>query len=119
MVIIGVREGYREVGLVAMRIGCAEMAAVVENLWNARFALQSRGFWSGWCGNLLFHVEQFSGADGEKKAAIAKPFAVAGGFGDAGMFHVEHYRQKKHSHLRLKRFIDPAIQFSDASAAGG
>jgi hypothetical protein len=73
MVIIGVREGYREVGLVAMRIGCAEMAAVVENLWNARFAAQSRGFWSGWCGNLLFHVEQFSGADGEKEAAAVNP----------------------------------------------
>jgi hypothetical protein len=98
MVIIGVREGYREVGLVAMRNGCAEMAGVVENLWNACFALQSRGFWSGWCGNLLFHVEQFSGADGEKKAAVAN-LAIAARFGDAGMFHVEHYRQKKHSHL--------------------
>jgi hypothetical protein len=77
MVIIGVREGYREVGLVAMRIGCAEMAGVVENLWNAGFAVQSRGFWLGWCGNLLFHVEQFSGADGGKEAAV---------------FHVERYR---------------------------
>jgi hypothetical protein len=67
MVIIGVREGYREVGLVAMRIGCAEMAGVVENLWNVGFAVQSRGFWWWWCGNLLFHVEQFGGADGEKR----------------------------------------------------
>jgi hypothetical protein len=44
MVIIGVREGYREVSLVAMRMGCAERAVVVENLWNAVFAVQYGGF---------------------------------------------------------------------------
>jgi hypothetical protein len=38
MVIIGVKEGYREAGLVAMRLGCAEVREAVENLWNSRFA---------------------------------------------------------------------------------
>ena len=43
MVIIGVIEGYREAGLVAMRFGCAERRGVVENVWNARFMGQNSG----------------------------------------------------------------------------
>jgi hypothetical protein len=83
-----------------MRIGCAEMAGVVENLWNAGFAVQSRGFWLGWCGNLLFHVEQFSGADGGKRLLCSTWNVI--GFPPP-----------------VKRLIDLAIHFSDAGAAGG
>ena len=50
LVIIGVREVYRQDGMVAMRMGCAEVAGAVENVWNAgipagmgRFA--ARGMW--------------------------------------------------------------------------
>jgi hypothetical protein len=60
-VFIGVGEGYREVGLVAMRLGCAEVREVVDNLWNARFVWEIEGFCTARCGNLLFHVEH-SGA---------------------------------------------------------
>ncbi len=52
MVIIGVGEGYREVGVVAIGRGCAEVTGSVENLWNVGFA---GDFWvvsGGWCGNL-------------------------------------------------------------------
>jgi len=38
MVIIGVKEGYREAGTVAMWVACAEVVTAVENLWNACFA---------------------------------------------------------------------------------
>src|SRR6266851_6774325 len=44
-----------------MRWGCAEVSGSVENLWNARFAAEFRGFCGGGCGNLLFHVERFEG----------------------------------------------------------
>jgi len=57
-VIIGVREGYREDAVVAMRIGCAEVAGAVENVWKALFAAKFGAFEEGQCGNLLFHVEQ-------------------------------------------------------------
>jgi hypothetical protein len=64
-VIIGVGEGYREDGAVAILLGCAEVAGVVENLWNACFAVGLWGFSGGGCGNLLFHVERFGrGEDG-------------------------------------------------------
>jgi hypothetical protein len=33
MVIIGVKEGYRAVRMVAMRVACAEVAKAVENVW--------------------------------------------------------------------------------------
>jgi hypothetical protein len=36
-VIIGVKEGYREARIVAMRMGCAELWGAVENVWNTRF----------------------------------------------------------------------------------
>jgi hypothetical protein len=59
VVVIGVKEGYREAGLEAMRMGCAEVAGVVENLWKDDFPAVFRGFWAAGCGNLLFHVEHF------------------------------------------------------------
>ena len=43
MVIIGVGEGYRAEVDVAMRLGCAEVVKVVENLWNAFFGEGLRG----------------------------------------------------------------------------
>src|SRR4051812_48093207 len=38
MVIIGVKEGYRDAGMVAMWLACAEVVTAVEKLWNACFA---------------------------------------------------------------------------------
>jgi hypothetical protein len=44
MVIIGVKEGYRDGAPVAMRLCCAEVCEAVENVWNSRFAPWFRGF---------------------------------------------------------------------------
>jgi len=38
MVIIDVKEGYREAGAVAMWVACAEVVTAVEKLWNACLA---------------------------------------------------------------------------------
>jgi hypothetical protein len=64
MVIIGVEEGYRAARTVAMLEGLCRSGRVVENLWNAYFALEFVGFLPGRCGNLLFHVEHLQGAWG-------------------------------------------------------
>src|SRR5271155_4625460 len=116
MVIIGVREGYREVGLVAMRIGCAEMAGVVENLWNVRFAVQTRGFWAGWCGNLCSTWNSLAARTTKRGCSSLRYSWI---IWSCGMFHVERYWRQKIFHLRLRRLLYPAIQFSDAGAAGG
>jgi hypothetical protein len=38
------KQGIERVVVVAMRMGCAEVAGVVENLWNLVFAVRLRGF---------------------------------------------------------------------------
>jgi hypothetical protein len=38
------KQGIERVGVVAMRMGCAEVAEAVENLWNLVFAVRLRGF---------------------------------------------------------------------------
>jgi hypothetical protein len=75
MVIIGVEEGYRAGGLMAIRRACAEVAWLVENLWNAQNTASFGRFWRGWCGNLLFHVEHLRPVSG----------------GATAVFHVEHF----------------------------
>jgi hypothetical protein len=44
VVVIGVKEGYREAGLEAMRMDCAEVVGAVENLWKDDFPAVFRGF---------------------------------------------------------------------------
>jgi hypothetical protein len=61
MVIIGVKEGYREAKMVAMRMACEEVPEPVENVWNAYFAMETSGLRGDGCGNLLFHVEHIQG----------------------------------------------------------
>jgi hypothetical protein len=69
MVIIGVREGYRQDGTVAMRMGCAEVPGAVENVWNAWILAGIGGVvaWIMW--KTLFHVERFLGCQTSFRSA--------------------------------------------------
>jgi hypothetical protein len=78
MVIIGVKEGYREAKMVAMRMACEEVPEPVENVWNAYFAMEIRGLQGDECGNLLFHVEHIGGNYGTRRVLAGR------------LFHVEH-----------------------------
>jgi hypothetical protein len=53
-----------------MRMGCAEVRAAVENVWNALFAAEFRGLGGGGCGKLLFHVERLGPSRAEKNAVL-------------------------------------------------
>jgi hypothetical protein len=60
MVIIGVGEGYRSAGMVAMWMGCAEVERAVENLWNVEIMAGMGGLWGQACGKLLFRFDFFA-----------------------------------------------------------
>jgi hypothetical protein len=98
------------------RRACAEVAEVVENLWNACFTAECLGFGAEWCGNLLFHVEHLELRDrdlDEQVLATRKARSVPRGT----FLCSEELRERNHFHGITGGF-DSSAQ-SDAGGAGG